>query len=89
MNNKPFDPELISIDHSDGELPVDGLLQEMGSTGKQEDQRTFSIQDMIECWEAAFYDGGSVYHGHANSPNRVDKGKYFSDKFNIDITKQQ
>lgn len=81
-NNKPFDPELISIDPSEGELPVDGLLQEMGSTGKQEDQRTFSLQDMIECYERAYSDAGYEDQGLEWS-----KTEYFREK-GIDIAQQ-
>lgn len=89
MSKQPIAPELLNIDHpSEGEEynAADHLLREMES-GK-EDGRTFSLNDMIECWNAcANYwdqnrDNSKTSWYSKEYPN---KENYFKDKFNIDL----
>lgn len=47
------------------------------------EEKRFSQQDLIDCWDAAWTNSKTGYIGYVDSP--PDKKQYFKDKFGIDI----
>lgn len=61
-------------------------FDDLTDLAKKERGPVFSLQDMIECWEAgSLYGVESVLNGGEKSIKTPDSSQYFRTKFNIDL----